>query len=605
MPNARPIPLLPLFLGSGIVAIIDALLQSTQAGFALFLPSLSFNILGAWPIAFLAGLVALIYKGEKAYFQIGCLIGAWPLLHLWIPHPFSYAAFFILLLICWRAKSIIPINKTTTKAILTTLGAITLISVLIPNKIPAHPTSFPESIKESPQDAPDIILISIDTLRADSVFDDLEIKLNLPGFQQLREKSLWADYGLSSSNQTLPGHLGMLTGLNAMHHGTRSNYDQVDKNLELLAEKFTKSGYQTSAVISNALLSAATGMHRGFQNFSDEAIGLARTAMKSKNFVTKHSWISMILGGPRTNEIYRNLYFRKHFSHRSLAKHCTDIALKQMQEARKRDQPLFQFIHLMDPHTNYAPPADIRGQISSALAKNIDKVFLPNANPGEESEITVELVRYVQKELQKSNSEALEAATYYYQVYLEEIIEVDQQLQRIFKDLEESERDYVLLLTADHGEQFGENNLMDHANSLYDANLHVPFLLTGTNIKPGKIKGVPQLCDVAPTLLSLAGLDHTSLDGEVVTDNITPRPHFSADQKQFAITLPGGYRFITNHGSTDISIDDRELLAKITPLVDYYYDEDLYDVKQKQSSLSSDQANVLDSLGYADQEDDR
>ncbi|MFT7516817.1 MAG: arylsulfatase A-like enzyme [Myxococcota bacterium] len=624
MSSSHPSSVLPLFFGSGLIAILDGLLLSASTGVSILAATISFNLLGAWLICGCIALLLISFMHHavfrRAAFGMGLVVGAMPLLHSFIPFPYVHLVFILLLV---AVVFVCPIKQPSTK--LCGIGSLVmtvlmLTSFMIPHELPAHPLA-PLDVAKTNAQAPDVILISVDTLRADAVYDQQQLGLNFPTLSTLRQESLWADYALSSSNQTLPGHMGMLSGLSATRHGVRSNRDLPDVSIPLAADYFARAGFQTSAVISNALLSSATGMHYGFDVFSDEAIGLARLSMMSEDYLAQHSWLSMLLQASRSNRLFRKLYYRHKFKATSLAEHCTDIALQQLDAAYAKPTPLFQFIHLMDPHTNYAPPATARGVISAALAPQIDSRYLPSTT----AEISVSMVRDVQHQVQQATPGADLAASYYHQVYLEEVLEVDRQLQRIIAKLDSSGRDYVLLLTADHGEQFAEHGLMDHANSLYEENIRVPFMLSASNINAAQIDGVPQLCDVLPTLLHYANIEFSddAFDGQVVTATIAPRPHVAVDQKEIAVRDMQGLKWIgawqaDNSLPIDVKLfdladgedhnliaDKQQLTSQLRSLIDDYFENDTYAARQTNAKTSAAQQAALNSLGYAGQEDDR
>jgi len=630
MQSSRLSSTLPLFFGSGLIAIVDGSLQAVVAGPSILAATISFNLIGAWLVCAIIAL-AIIFAArmpqgnshwQDSTFGIGLLVGSLPLLHSVIPFPFAYVVFFVLIHVAIFIKPLKSPSLKVCGASSMLLAIFVVGSVFVQHDLPVHPLAATNVGEHQAVDGPDVILISVDTLRADAVYDQPQLNLELPALNKLRQRSLWADYALSSSNQTLPGHVGMLSGLSATSHGVRSNRDFPDPTIDLAADFFARAQYQTSAVISNALLSSATGMHRGFNNFSDEAIGLARLAMISKDYLARHSLLSMMLQSSRSNRLYRTLYYRHKFQAASLAEHCTDIALAQLDAAYATEQPLFQFIHFMDPHTNYAPPTSARGTISAPLATQVNPKYLSSVT----AEISVAMVRELQESIKKhADADAYLAAKYYQQVYLEEVIEVDHQLQRIVDKLDASGRDYVLLLTADHGEQFAEHGLMDHANSLYEENIRVPFLLSGKGVSAGHIEGVPQLCDVLPTLLSYAniGYDVSAFDGQAVSAVIGMRPHVAVDQKEIAVRdmhdrkwigswqqngdLPVGIKlFDSSHNESDNYLsEDQPLASELSKLIDYYFENDTYAERQSSARTSAAQQAALSSLGYADQEDDR
>lgn len=606
------------------MAIVDAIILSSTVGSSVLAATISFNLLGAWAIsADSALLLLLIFRKEvfmRATFGIGLAIGALPMLHSVIPFPYVYAVLMALLAFFVFVKPIKAPPAILCGTSNMAMAVIMVLSFFLPHNLPKHPISSTPEISSQLEAAPDVVLISIDTLRADAVYDRQDIGLQLPTLNDLRNKSLSADYALSSSNQTLPGHLGMLSGLAATKHGVRSNRDSPDPAIPLAAEYFANAGYQTSAVISNALLSSATGMHRGFSEFSDDAIGLARLSMLSDDYLSRHSWLSILFQASTSNRLFRSLYYRHKYTAESTAEHCTEIALEQLDAAYAKQQPLFQFIHLMDPHTNYAPPANVRGTVSGLLAPQVNDKYLPSLT----AEISVSMVRDVQEKMKQGKADSVLAAAYYHQVYLEEVIEVDNQLRRIIDKLDGSGRPYVLLLTADHGEQFAEHGLMDHANSLYEENIRVPFILRGPAIAAGRIEGIPQLCDVLPTLLHYAGIEYDSMqfDGQVVAPLIAPRSHVAVDQKEIAIRDIDGQKWIgawqennelpvgvklyeIDQGESENLLSSSNLSESLRDLIDYYYESDTYWSRQANAKTSAAQQAALNSLGYAGQEDDR
>ncbi|MBT4466052.1 MAG: hypothetical protein HOD03_05150 [Planctomycetes bacterium] len=166
---------------------------------------------------------------------------------------------------------------------------------------------------------------------------------------------------------------------------------------------------------------------------------------------------------------------------------------------------------------------------------------------------------------------------------------------------------------------------MDHANSLYEENIRVPFLLSAPNIKPAHIDGVVQLCDVLPTLLEYAGLDYDieSFDGLAVRATMAARPHVAVDQKEIAVRDTAGNKWIgawqanndfpvgvklfnfKNGESENLLSKDGELADGLSRLIDYYIESDTYAARQANAETSEAQQAALNALGYAGQEDDR
>ncbi|MDP6963178.1 MAG: sulfatase-like hydrolase/transferase, partial [Planctomycetota bacterium] len=120
---------------------------------------------------------------------------------------------------------------------------------------------------------PDVLLISVDTLRAD-IFVDPPAGLDFKTVQMMARRGISVPYALSSSSVTLPGHTTMLTGLDSLDHGVRDNFDPIPDGLPWLAKDFKKSGYHTAGVISNGLLSRDIGFGEGFEIYDDSEVPL-------------------------------------------------------------------------------------------------------------------------------------------------------------------------------------------------------------------------------------------------------------------------------------------------------------------------------------------
>jgi hypothetical protein len=175
------------------------------------------------------------------------------------------------------------------------------------------------------QAPPPIILISIDTLRADhlSIYGYRVAKT--PNIDALAGdgivyRNVWANCPL-----TLPSHLSILTGLLPPEHGVRDNSGyRFDGNAHsTLASLFRGRGYRTGAAVSAYVLRGTTGVSSGFEQYDDE--------------------IGVIDGAP-LGALQRDGRVTEQLAERWIDAH--------------RDQPFFYFLHLYEPHSPYAPTYD-------------------------------------------------------------------------------------------------------------------------------------------------------------------------------------------------------------------------------------------------------
>lgn len=570
-------------------------------------------------------------------FWAGIAVGLVPISIAWLPSPMHFLAGLVVLGLGLLPKVAAVQIPAGARLGLTAIMAVFLASspFLPQTSASLSPDTYDPSVDTRPRPAGlDVFLISVDTLRADAIVDDPhtpgDSTAPTPFLDRVRANSMWADYGLASSNQTLPGHVAMLTGCDAMTHGVRSNSDLPDAAVRLISQEFQDAGWKTSGVISNALLSAATGLDRGYDSYSDEPIGLGGYGVLLTRQIAATTWSGFLMSAERTRTMFQRIYFRKQLALKEipLADRVMDVALKQLEANYADGRAFFHFLHFMDPHTAYRPPAQLRGTLSGDLAPQVAKRFLPSPT----AELSLDMVRDVEEALKAGDPEAALAARYYHLVYLEEMVYVDQQLEKFFAEVEKSGRPFVALFTADHGEQFGEHNLMDHANSLYEKNVQVPFLVWGQGVTPGQLGIVPHGADVAPTLLSLAGIPvPDDMTGRPVALDSVERPHVTVDQKEIAVRdvaglkWTGAWQFDEEHQPLDldprfvrlinlktdplemepVAEGEQAIHKALLQLIEGVLGSDTWAERQSDAKQSDAQAAALDAMGYAGQEDDR
>jgi arylsulfatase A-like enzyme len=562
-----------LLAGCSVIALIDGCFQFSSPQVFLRRELMGFALIGSWAASVPAYLVLLaLAKRVKdighVAFWVGVAIGLAPLLMAWIPSPFNFVVAALLACIGY-----LPVSKHFTPVasarLVFTLGCFAFVA--ISPFLPSSATSLTPNTYVAAEDTRaipngiDVFLISIDTLRADVIIDDPQVDGDstapLPFLQGQLKDSMWAQYALSSSNQTLPGHVGMLTGVDAMEHGVRSNIDLPDPAVPLVSETFQAAGWNTAAVISNALISSATGMHRGFDVFSDKPNGLAVYSELISTTIAPHTWLGMFVSPDSAGRFFAGIFARDMVKSKAIpiADRVSSVAMEQLESFYANERPFFYFIHMLDPHVAYGPPRHIRGRLSADAAAAVPERFLPNP----QAKISFDMVRDLEHALQTDEiNEEIAAATleYYRLVYLEEMIHVDAKLQEIFARADASKRPYVVLFTGDHGEQFGEHDFMEHANSMFQKNIEVPFMVWGNGVTPGELKGtIPALDDVPATLLHLAGIEAPQdMAGRSMLMPPVARPHVATDNRQIAVYNGAGLKWIGRWTSADDGEDGDE-----------------------------------------------
>ena len=178
---------------------------------------------------------------------------------------------------------------------------------------------------------PNIVLISIDTLRADHVSCYGYERKTTPCLDQLAEEGILFENSYSTGVWTPPGHGSMLTGLHPCQHGATGK-NRLRKSVPTLAEILQNNGYRTVGLINNPQVGELVGFDRGHEIFCEVWRGVrARTVIDR---------------GVRF--IHRKALSALHRLDKG-AKKTTDLAIKWLGENAKSGYPFYLFIHFIEP----------------------------------------------------------------------------------------------------------------------------------------------------------------------------------------------------------------------------------------------------------------
>ena len=333
----------------------------------------------------------------------------------------------------------------------------------------------PNERPEAPAISGPVVLIVVDTLRADH--------LGLLGHDRPTSPRLdaWARSGhvferaFAPSPWTLPSMGSLLTGRWPAAHAAGVMIERAPRRrfgvlasrrrgIVSLAEHLAAAGLRTSAVVSNPYLGPQFGLDRGFDEY--DAARLVDERMRR-------------------------------------ADAGVDAALGVLE--RQPDARFFLMLHLYDPHLRYDAPAPERGRFT----KEVEGASL--ALPIED----VEALRTAAATLTPEDRRFVAAA------YDEEIAFVDRQLERVRQAL--AARGWLeaawIVLTSDHGEELFDHGGFEHGHALWQALLHVPLIVWGPGVEPGRSAAPVSLVDVAPTLL-----DALRLPADATADGVSLLP---------------------------------------------------------------------------------
>lgn len=177
---------------------------------------------------------------------------------------------------------------------------------------------------QSPTAKPDILLITIDTLRADRVGCYGYAGAQTPNIDRLAASGIQFTNAVSHVPLTRPSHISIFTGLYPFQHGIRDNIaPPLPAKIPMLAEMLKKQGYTTAAFVSSFVINSQSGLNRGFDKYEDRFDPEKQPTQFALNLEKR--------GGETYDEFAA--WFKS-----------------------KTKGPYFAWIHLYDPHFPYEPP---------------------------------------------------------------------------------------------------------------------------------------------------------------------------------------------------------------------------------------------------------
>lgn len=353
-----------------------------------------------------------------------------------------------------------------------------------------------------------VILISIDTLRADHLGCYGYQRNTTPRIDAFRRAATLFEQAFAQAPSTLPSHASIFTSLLPSHHGASvANSSGVDPGAVTLAEILKREGYETASFNGGIQLDPLYGLARGFDTYVS-----ARPSVASADLLV--------------DPVDR-------------FDHAVTEGMEWMRD--RKAKPLFMFLHTYETHHPYTP--------DPALLALMD----PDYDGSLPDDIGVDLLKRIndgEMEIDDADLDHVIAA------YDAELRSVDAAFGKLVDFLQQEGLydDAVILVTSDHGEEFGEHGFVGwHSHSLYDELLRVPLLVKLPGSRGGERSVAAQVrgIDLAPTILDELGLTiPESFEGT----SLLPAIVGSGDVPEYAVS------------QKDVPIPDEELLKKLRSL---------------------------------------
>jgi arylsulfatase A-like enzyme len=292
-----------------------------------------------------------------------------------------------------------------------------------------------------------VLMILEDALRAGRLSLYGHERETSPFKERLASSGVLFEYAFSQATRTRPSCPSFMTSLYPTATGVWSFRDRLDDRYLTLAEVLRSQGFETASFIQNTNAGPAAGLHQGFD----------------------HVWNAHTMG-TRSQQIYG------------------DHVLGWI--ARHRDRNLFVYLHALDPHGVYDPPAPYDAWYREGDFGTEVRPLYEKLDPD-----------WVARPTREGRQRLYDGEIRHNDARLETFIEALDRLEIL--------EDALLVFMSDHGEHLGEHALWIHKPPGFVQVLHVPLLMVHPRLLPRgvRISEPVQLADIAPSILELAGVD--------------------------------------------------------------------------------------------------
>jgi arylsulfatase A-like enzyme len=314
------------------------------------------------------------------------------------------------------------------------------------------------------REAPSVLFLLVDTWRADHAgFLGYERDVS-PELDRLAREGVVFERAMAQSSWTKPSVATLLTGLTPSRHHAVSQAIPVtpvrafrlNPRLTTFVELLHGLGWQTAMWSDNPNITPPVGFAQGAESFRD------------------------------------------YFHEPCHAEECgrIDEVLSDVDawfaEERDDDRPFCLYVHVMDAHYPYEPPAEFRGRFDT--------------NPSD-LQLTGPIVHDYMTGKRSEEDLTPERLQSLVDRYDEELLAVDHHLGAFIARMRREHPNTVIVLAGDHGEEFLEHGNLGHSHALWQELVHVPLVLWAPGIDPARIATQVRLMDVCPTILELVGLE--------------------------------------------------------------------------------------------------
>jgi arylsulfatase A-like enzyme len=314
-----------------------------------------------------------------------------------------------------------------------------------------------EPAPPAPLQTPNLVLVTVDTLRADHLEAYGYGRATAPSIARLASSGVSFARAVSQAPWTLPAMASVHSGLYPIQHGAFEVETALPEAAETLAERLKTVGYSNVAVVSHEFVAAKHGFSQGFDVF-DESNVLGHEAVTSR-----------------------------------------DLTMAALAELGGVSEPFFLWVHYFDPHFSYVrhPEAGFADGYTGALPEQLTSGRLIAEERGPMADDDLDYVKAV---------------------YDEEVAYTDEWIGTLWQALEDryGADDTVVIVTADHGEYFLERGRFFHGKDVYRELVDVPLVIAGAidpALRGTVVENVVETRAIPRTIFGLLGLPGDGFGG--------------------------------------------------------------------------------------------
>jgi uncharacterized sulfatase len=345
------------------------------------------------------------------------------------------------------------------------------------------------------------------------------------------------EHGIAHSTRTPVSVPSMLTGLYPSRHGMIGNEPGIlPKEITTAPELFAEQGYQTMAVSQNPYAGEAKGLAERFDDFTDISLSDVNDFLYFTPTLFRYAF-NVRSHGP-------GMVSSKVAHSEQCSFYINDIVKRKLKSVSKKDRPFFCYVHYNDPHHPYIPPLSFRDEYTNEIESTAEEAV------AFAREMHNNLYQWVAEGLQLSDSQW----KMIYAMYDAIIKYTDSCVGRLFDFVTNNFSDTIVVITADHGDLFGEYGLLGHHIVLHDGVIRVPLVTHGLTGISEQTTRPTQHIDIMKTLLSIAGANTSQFQGydlrnEIRTKAISQDLRGSVDND----AVPNYERILQYNNDIDLS----------------------------------------------------